>query len=811
MRLLDVATVVTTDDHFPSGGDPRDCNVKVTLDEICEDVTGIVVDSAEADVYRFQPFGITADLFRPVTCQRDDDLNYINKAMTDVTDRAVGLALVVPLPSNPTAWIGHTEVAEAAGAIAGRSLWLKTHVGSPILHAAPSDLPGLADAGLVKVGDQGKEHYTVWGDPVVLNESYEGFPSFWTGALTIYLSTVRTEQLFNARGNYGNTLALRHATIDLGTCGIVRNGPMSGENPFELPSVVTHPQSLTVEEGDIAAFNATATGNPIPTQQWQSSADGTGWVDIAGATEGNFSISPVGMDDDGFHFRAVFSNSEGAVSSNPAILSVTPLPAPEPSQWVDTFDRADGPAGNGWFNESGGAGVPTILSNQLYLNGGSGFQRMGNPGHPAVSRFEVQYPAATPQYTGIFFGRDATHAGVKVFQATTGSGAEMSLATAADSSVGTMIPGLRAALAAGAKLGIGWDGSTIRVYVNDTEFFTSTDPAMTSLISPEGPVTVGMCGTSGTTKMWDNAVVIWDEGPAPEPYTGAAITATAEFQPLLLAPEGTQIQWTNVSTGDTASGLSPTLAAGTWEMQGDVGQVHTLNLGFNSTEDSGRDSLGAEYDREPRQPVTRLENMGQLTGLVRLLAATPSLVGDLDLTGMAALEHVECYRANLSSVTLTGCSSLIRLCLEENAVTDIDLTPVRLTLRDLRLAGQTGGQVKATCTGNLPVLWHYCLRGNPDCTHIPLDQLPVVEQWWVWNSGLVSSVPPVSTVMKSALAYGNALDQSTVDAILTWQDQNLSSPSGSIRVDGGTSSAPSAAGIAAAESLRGRGISVTHN
>ena len=43
-----------------------------------------------------------------------------------------------------------------------------------------------------------------------------------------------------------------------------------------------------------------------------------------------------------------------------------------------------------------------------------------------------------------------------------------------------------------------------------------------------------------------------------------------------------------------------------------------------------------------------------MTGLVRFLAATPTLSGALDFTDMSALEYIECYGAQVSSVDLTG-------------------------------------------------------------------------------------------------------------------------------------------------------------
>ena len=53
------------------------------------------------------------------------------------------------------------------------------------------------------------------------------------------------------------------------------------------------------------------------------------------------------------------------------------------------------------------------------------------------------------------------------------------------------------------------------------------------------------------------------------------------------------------------------------------------------------------------------------TGLVRFAAANiAGLVGHLSLRGLS-LQFVECFQSRIQSVDLTGCASLIRLCLAE--------------------------------------------------------------------------------------------------------------------------------------------------
>lgn len=233
MRLLDVAKVINGDTHFPMEGDSRPCGVDITLDEACTEgeVTGeSVVTGSEtpADTYTFRPFGIVAELARRVSCHREDDSDWLKKQTKDATEQAVGRALVVQPYLGAEVWVGAAGVTQAADVTAARTAWTNTHVGVPILHVAPENLPALVADDIVKVTDNGAATYTIWGDPVVVNAGYTGFPSFWTGAITIYLSSIQnTDELWrDLRGNRVTVRAHRVAAVDTPPCSIVRAGAM---------------------------------------------------------------------------------------------------------------------------------------------------------------------------------------------------------------------------------------------------------------------------------------------------------------------------------------------------------------------------------------------------------------------------------------------------------------------------------------------------------------------------------------------------------------------------------------------------------
>ena len=93
------------------------------------------------------------------------------------------------------------------------------------------------------------------------------------------------------------------------------------------PTVTAHPSNQSVKDGRTASFSAAADGYPQPAVQWQVSADGGTWSNVAGATSSPYSFTVTDADD-GKWFRAVFTNGAGEAMSNAATLDVLPLVLP---------------------------------------------------------------------------------------------------------------------------------------------------------------------------------------------------------------------------------------------------------------------------------------------------------------------------------------------------------------------------------------------------------------------------------------------------------------------------------------------------
>src|ERR1700731_4819954 len=115
------------------------------------------------------------------------------------------------------------------------------------------------------------------------------------------------------------------------TAGVAAAAPYRGGALSETnvaPSVTKQPTAKTVNEGKGTNFEATASGKPTPTVQWEVSSDGgASWSPIAGATSTKYVIASASGSENGYEFRATFSNIAGQATSSAATLTVHTPPA----------------------------------------------------------------------------------------------------------------------------------------------------------------------------------------------------------------------------------------------------------------------------------------------------------------------------------------------------------------------------------------------------------------------------------------------------------------------------------------------------
>jgi hypothetical protein len=140
--------------------------------------------------------------------------------------------------------------------------------------------------------------------------------------------------------------------------------------PETAPTITTSPSSQTVLAGSSVSFSAAASGFPSPTVQWQLSTNGgSTWNNISGATSTTYSISSAPTSDNGWEFRAVFTNVIGPATTNPATLTVTPPVAPTVT--MQPTDQTATPGQIASFTSTAsGMPAPTVVW-QVSMDGGT--------------------------------------------------------------------------------------------------------------------------------------------------------------------------------------------------------------------------------------------------------------------------------------------------------------------------------------------------------------------------------------------------------------------------------------------------------
>jgi len=136
----------------------------------------------------------------------------------------------------------------------------------------------------------------------------------------------------------------------------------------KAPAMTMQPVSITVEEGQSAVFEATASGSPTPTVKWETSANGgKTWTAVAGGTSNQLTIVGAKTSISGHEYRATFTNAVGKVTSEAATLTVRKAPSVSKQPTSLTVDE-----GQGAVFEATGSGFPSPTEQwEISTDGGS--------------------------------------------------------------------------------------------------------------------------------------------------------------------------------------------------------------------------------------------------------------------------------------------------------------------------------------------------------------------------------------------------------------------------------------------------------
>ena len=250
---------------------------------------------------------------------------------------------------------------------------------------------------------------------------------------------------------------------------------------------------------------------------------------------------------------------------------------------------------------------------------------------------------------------------------------------------------------------------------------------------------------------------------------GVTITTTgATFTPViaLVSSSTATVTWTCAGFGNQ-TGITPSFSFGSAATRsvnmtvaggfGGYADVTVFNVGYDNTQDTGLFSIGPSFNKAP-EAISAISGISTLTGLTIFCAADTGCTSALDFTGCSALQYIECFGADITGVTLTGCSSLIRCDAEATNISTIDLNPVSSTLKDLRAAVLQGGVLTfATLTSPMAQEYHFCCRENlGGLINKPAPaQLPVVQQFWIWDTGETGAFTLASSAATQVEAEGN--------------------------------------------------------
>lgn len=176
--------------------------------------------------------------------------------------------------------------------------------------------------------------------------------------------TASTNHIYTSGGTYIVTLTVSNGTLFSTSTEDVEVFATGNQAPV----VTSQPKDLVTVDHAVFTFSASATGTPVPTVQWQVSTDsGMTFTDIPGANQTSYSAT-ASLLDHGNLYRAVFTNSEGSVTTNAATLTVNPA-APIVSLTDDSgFSTTDKLTNLGTLNVTGVAEGAVV---EYSIDGGS--------------------------------------------------------------------------------------------------------------------------------------------------------------------------------------------------------------------------------------------------------------------------------------------------------------------------------------------------------------------------------------------------------------------------------------------------------
>lgn len=165
--------------------------------------------------------------------------------------------------------------------------------------------------------------------------------------------------------------------------------------------------------------------------------------------------------------------------------------------FADSFNRTDGPVGNGWIDWRGG--TDTIVSGALEVTGYGGYGRVHQDNMPKNVSVRVVFASTLDEFQGIFLGYSAaTDSGIKLLNV---SGTWMVGNANQWYADNTNIAFTNTPSTPYTSLRLDFDGTTITCYINDTIVHVTT-PATLGIVldtTIDNVYDAGYCGETTDT------------------------------------------------------------------------------------------------------------------------------------------------------------------------------------------------------------------------------------------------------------------------------------------------------------------------
>jgi alpha-tubulin suppressor-like RCC1 family protein len=167
----------------------------------------------------------------------------------------------------------------------------------------------------------------------------------------------------------------------------------------KMPAVTKQPSSITVDDGHNASFEATASGFPAPSVQWEVSSDGGGsWNAIEGASSTKYTLEPAHFAEAGYEFRATFTNAAGFARTNAATLTVESPPVVT----LDALSRTVRVGEPFQFEASASGSPPPTVQWEVSTNGGISWSAVAGATSEMFSVEEAQLSENGAKYRATF-------------------------------------------------------------------------------------------------------------------------------------------------------------------------------------------------------------------------------------------------------------------------------------------------------------------------------------------------------------------------------------------------------------------------